>query len=562
MSQQSAVQTQKAAISDINPVPGVVLQRACACGQHTGGGECESCQQKGATLQRAAISPVPANSRVSAIVNDVLSGPGQPLDAATRTYFEPRFGHDFSQVRVHSDSQAAESARSVNALAYTVGRDVVFGAGQFQPGTTHGNKLLAHELTHTIQQRGQSSLQGKLEVGPANDRYEQEADQQALAVSESRQAAVPSPSTAALIQRQTAPATPTAVPSPLASPGTGSSQTPLTEDLGQTEAVTPQNPRLVGFADKVKSMLLTNLNTYINVTGYWNINSINANDPNFFQKQTEQRGAAAQRAAQVKTILVGLGVPAARIQADSFDESILSQTGSTLNGHVLVAYFPTTPNLKLPDTFAPLQGPPAPTATGTPPQPAQGDSAIIAAVRGAITTVTEGVNIGRGNNRLNIGVSGLTKQLQLGKFGITGSVGWTGTLGLATSYRGLNLSGELASDRWELKLSFPDVDAAPNLADLAHIFQQGELAIGRIAGATSSFHNLKDIPNLTDTIHPYVQPVKDAMEAAKGIGAARPNRIIFGGSLSGPRGNATDAPSPPGIDRPGLELKGTITVTF
>jgi hypothetical protein len=82
------------------------------------------------------------------------AGGGQPLDAATRAFFEPRFGHDFGHVRVHADIAAAESAASVNALAYTVGRDIVFGAGQYLPGTVGGNRLLAHELSHVVQQTG------------------------------------------------------------------------------------------------------------------------------------------------------------------------------------------------------------------------------------------------------------------------------------------------------------------------------------------------------------------------------------------------------------------------
>lgn len=86
------------------------------------------------------------------IVNEVLDSPGQPLDAQTRAYMEPRFGHDFSQVRIHSDKQAAGSARAMNALAYTVGRDVVMGAEKFAPTTTSGRRLLAHELTHVLQQ--------------------------------------------------------------------------------------------------------------------------------------------------------------------------------------------------------------------------------------------------------------------------------------------------------------------------------------------------------------------------------------------------------------------------
>ena len=141
--------------------------------------------------------------RVPPIVHDVLRSPGRPLDVTTRSFIEPRFGHgfshantssalqassgelqvgpvddphereadavadsvmnessserlnrgfDFSQVRIHTDARAAQSAHAVNAAAYTVGRDIVFGEGQYQPHTRQGQRLLAHELTHVAQQ--------------------------------------------------------------------------------------------------------------------------------------------------------------------------------------------------------------------------------------------------------------------------------------------------------------------------------------------------------------------------------------------------------------------------
>ena len=79
---------------------------------------------------------------------------GQPLSKSERAYFESRFGVDFSQVRLHNDAQAAESARALNAKAYTLGQDVVLGAGEYAPGTSEGRKLMAHELTHVVQQSG------------------------------------------------------------------------------------------------------------------------------------------------------------------------------------------------------------------------------------------------------------------------------------------------------------------------------------------------------------------------------------------------------------------------
>lgn len=172
-----AIQAQQKADPTSASLSGL-LQRKCACGQHTvAGGECEECRKKReGMLQRAAVSTAPVNG-VPPIVHDVLSAPGQPLDAGTRAFMEPRFGFDFSQVRVHADSRAAESAQAVNALAYTVGRDVVFGTGQYAPGTNEGRRLLAHELSHVVQQHNTSaSLQTQLRVGPAQDAAEVEAD--------------------------------------------------------------------------------------------------------------------------------------------------------------------------------------------------------------------------------------------------------------------------------------------------------------------------------------------------------------------------------------------------
>lgn len=88
-------------------------------------------------------------------VHEVLRSSGQSLDADIRTFMEPRFGHDFSRVQVHSDRQAAEAATTMNARAFTVGGDIVFGAGQYRPGTGEGRRLIAHELTHVLQQSGE-----------------------------------------------------------------------------------------------------------------------------------------------------------------------------------------------------------------------------------------------------------------------------------------------------------------------------------------------------------------------------------------------------------------------
>lgn len=164
---------------------GGVLQRKCACGGSAkSAGDCAECAEKrDATLQRSATQhAVPGIA--PPIVHDVLRSPGRPLDPATRAFMEPRFGHDFGGVRVHSDARAAASARSIDARAYTVGRDVVFGAGQYATGTAEGRSLLAHELAHVVQQgMGAAGLDTKLAVNEPGDAYEQEADRVAALVS-------------------------------------------------------------------------------------------------------------------------------------------------------------------------------------------------------------------------------------------------------------------------------------------------------------------------------------------------------------------------------------------
>lgn len=188
-----------------------ILQRACDCGNHTaGGGECSGCRKK-RELQRSQSNNTSLAS-APPIVDEVLRSPGLPLDPQTRNFFESRFGsdlsrvqthsieraqksgpltigephdqfereadamadrvtqtpagsgggfYDFNDVRIHTDARAAESARSVNALAYTVGRDLVFAAGRYAPQTDDGLRLIAHELTHVVQQSGASPSESR-----------------------------------------------------------------------------------------------------------------------------------------------------------------------------------------------------------------------------------------------------------------------------------------------------------------------------------------------------------------------------------------------------------------
>jgi hypothetical protein len=173
-------QPKAALLPSFLPVSGV-LQRKCACGGAGGvAGDCEGCSKEKLSLQRSTQDSgreTQNSSGVPPIVHEVLGSPGQPLDQETRAFMEPRFGHDFGSVRVHTDTQAAKSAGAVSARAYTVGHDVVFGNGQYAPATGAGKLLLAHELAHTVQQ-GETvqRMPAALEISHASDPAEQEAD--------------------------------------------------------------------------------------------------------------------------------------------------------------------------------------------------------------------------------------------------------------------------------------------------------------------------------------------------------------------------------------------------
>ncbi len=113
-------------------------------------------------------------------------GGGQPLDTGARAQLEPAFGASFGGVRVHADGQADTLNRALSARAFTTGQDIFFKHGEYNPGSSGGRELLAHELTHVVQQNG-SQVQTKLTLGAPGDRYEQEADSVARAVMQQEQ---------------------------------------------------------------------------------------------------------------------------------------------------------------------------------------------------------------------------------------------------------------------------------------------------------------------------------------------------------------------------------------
>ncbi|MEH1867450.1 MAG: DUF4157 domain-containing protein [Nostoc sp.] len=178
-----------------NSYVGAVIQRKA-----DGNGACADCEKKEKEIQRKGegeVGAVPDGFEAAM----QRSGTGHPLDEGTRSFMESRFGQDFGDVQVHTDSSAAEAAKQIEAQAFTTERNIYFGRGYYQPQSHEGQKLIAHELTHTVQQRNNvTSLQNKA-ISSSNDAAEREAE----AMSESLTSQMIAPVatlTNAVLQRQ------------------------------------------------------------------------------------------------------------------------------------------------------------------------------------------------------------------------------------------------------------------------------------------------------------------------------------------------------------------------
>jgi hypothetical protein len=149
------------------PKIGVQLQRKCAACESSQPGQ--AVEDEGKILHRKAASSQYAEATSeSPGQRDVIPGGGELLPVSVQTFFAPRFNYDFSQVKIHKDPPAAVAAQVIQARVYTIGQDIVFGAGQYAPETTAGKYLLAHELTHVLQQHGNGHLLQAMPVTPTS----------------------------------------------------------------------------------------------------------------------------------------------------------------------------------------------------------------------------------------------------------------------------------------------------------------------------------------------------------------------------------------------------------
>ncbi len=148
-SQHSTKKSPSLSLFSINNNISIQRKPTCPCG-----GGCPRCREE-MQPKTERLSDSSGTPTINNIIRNL--GPGMPLDPATRAFFEPRFGHDFSKVRVHADAKAAEAAQAVNARAFTMGRNMVFRDREYAPETVAGKHLIAHELIHVIQQESTGS---------------------------------------------------------------------------------------------------------------------------------------------------------------------------------------------------------------------------------------------------------------------------------------------------------------------------------------------------------------------------------------------------------------------
>lgn len=537
MSTQWQDQAKDTAQTASTPAPKAILQRQCACGQHAEGGECADCRVKReGTLQRAAVTST-AKTGVPPVVHDVLNSPGQPLDAATREFMEPRFGQDFSQVRVHTDAKASGSAQSIQARAYTVGSDVVFGAGQYMPETDAGQRLLAHELTHVVQQgaRADASTAEDLSIDASSSASEQAARQTANMVGASQHSgtgnipgAMHASPGGSLIQREPLPGANDLKlkppvegtgPKPPTLSGREGSQILTIEafELGKAHLTEKHQNDLKRLAQTILSQLPTHPNAFVSIVGH--TDTVGTTERN--------EALSQQRASAAMAFLATQGVPQNIMHASGLGARVLrvetkKDVAEPRNRRVEVTFEPqkALPSLDVPKlsleppkpSLQPWKPPPIPTLGPKPPgyipqpgvTPGPGrpslDDQIRAAVLNGLSGAVEGADVKVASRfGVNIAVTGVTAQLKLGKVLAEAKVGIDRKVELSVTRGNMKFSVELDGQKWKLTLASPS-EETPDLDKLGEIFKKGAEGLGRIASDPTAIGSAQTAGSVKDTI--------------------------------------------------------------
>src|SRR5262245_265740 len=242
--------------------------------------------------------PAPAGARSAPQTS------GAPLEHGTREFMEQRFGHDFSRVRVHADSEAASSAKSANAQAFTVGNNVVFGSGQYNPGSPSGKQLLAHELAHVVQQDKPSA--GSAQTSD----YESEANAASRRVAKGERASV-TLAAPPVMQKQALPGNaPAADLTESASPIMATAIGSVTLDgfeTGKADISADNRTKLARTADTIIKLFKKYPASTIRVIGYTDA----------VGQESDNQVLGQARADSVQAALLDMGIPAVSVRTES-----------------------------------------------------------------------------------------------------------------------------------------------------------------------------------------------------------------------------------------------------
>jgi hypothetical protein len=397
------------------------------------------------TLHRAAVNTTPAHD-VPSSVHDTLHSPGQPLDAGTRAFMEPHFGHDFSGVRVHTDKQASESANAVNARAYTVGKNVVFGAGQYAPGTMRGRELLAHELTHVVQQmQGQAAatpVTDPIAINELGDTYEQEADSVARVL--------------------TAPSEPGIVSKKKGGTGNHGNMSAIQRNTGNSGALTLQrkspdapykqldvlNPETIR---KAVEKVITDEEAP--VVKWLDSNTVRLNvlskDQIVFEVQQNVPQASKLAPAQIQMLVEQWAI----------------------RNHIA------------------LKEPKAGQVSAY--------KEIASRIASVLSIANDGVKITPSPVEVQISVTGATATLKADAVDIEASLGLDRKIGLKASYGPYQFAVELSGKQWKLTFSYGS-DDVPDLDGLVKTFKEGENSLRQVASDPTSLRNPDTAKNVRE----------------------------------------------------------------
>lgn len=295
-------------------------------------------------------------------VRAVLNSHGESLDRETRSFFEPRFGFDFSRVRVHADSAAASSARAMDAQAYTVGHHIAFDAGKYDPRSEHGRRLIGHELAHTVQQSGAGPINA-LRIGSPTDASEKEADHASTSALSNGQVAIHFHSPLTVQRQVNQPSPPKLDLTENASPfmaGAIGSMTIDQFETGKSDIPAMHKDELSRTAQHIVTLLGKYPASSVHVIGHTDA----------VGKDFDNQTLGQSRADSVQQVLIAMGIPVEAIQTETRGASELrvkTSKGDGRNRRVEVRFQPSRAFPSVMSSRLSLDSPAAGTGSLVPP---------------------------------------------------------------------------------------------------------------------------------------------------------------------------------------------------